>query len=54
MAAITAKQFAEDVWNMLENSVEEEMPDATPEEKEEAKAAILNALSGHMFSAKMG
>ena len=53
MAIITAKQFAEDVWNMLCNSVEEEMPDATAEEKEEAKAAILNAWSGSMFNRSM-
>lgn len=54
MAIVTAKEFAEDVWNMLCESVEEEMPEATVEEKEKAKAAILNALSGQMFTAKMG
>ena len=54
MPAITAKQFAEDILNFMDNTVEETMPEATAEEKEEAKVAVLNAFAGHMFSAKMG
>jgi len=54
MAAITAKQFAEDILNYMDKAVEETMPDATVEEKEQAKVAVLNAFAGQMFTAKMG
>ena len=43
---ITPKQMAISVLKILENVVEEHYP---PNEREEAKARILNAWSGQMF-----
>jgi hypothetical protein len=46
---LTPQQMAESVLKMLEDAVADNFP---PEEREEAKARILNAWSVEMFQAR--
>ena len=46
---IPAKDVGRIVYEMLEDSIEKTMPEATPEEKEEAKFRILKSMSRSMF-----
>jgi hypothetical protein len=46
---LTPQQMAESVLKMLEDAVADNFP---PEEREEAKARILNAWSAEMFQAR--
>lgn len=52
-AIVKPEKFVKDLWNMLESTVDATMPDATSEEKEKAKAAILNSMAGSMFTMEM-
>ncbi len=46
---IKAAEVGAQIWVMLEKAVEQEYADETLEAKEQAKAAILNAMSRQMF-----
>jgi hypothetical protein len=46
---LTPQQMTESVWKLLEDVVAEHFP---PEEREEAKARILDAWSVEMFQGK--
>ena len=46
---LTPQQMSESLWKILEDAVAENFP---PEEREEAKARILNAWSAEMFQGR--
>ena len=48
--ALTRDEMIKDIFKMLEDAVAKEFPE---EEREEAKARILNAWSGQMFNMGM-
>jgi len=48
--ALTTKQMAESILQMLDDAVAKEFPE---DEREEAKARILGAWSGQMFGMGM-
>jgi len=50
MSAITAKEMADYLWATLNKVVEEHYPE---DEREEAKARILNSFSASMFCKPM-
>jgi hypothetical protein len=50
---ITPKQFAEDVLQMLHDSVAKEYPEATEEEIQQHMITIANAMSTGFFTMKM-
>ena len=47
---ILAKDIGRIVYEMLEDSIVETMPEASEEEREEAKFRILSAMSRSMFN----
>ena len=47
---ILAKDIGRIVYEMLEDSIVETMPEASEEEHEEAKFRILSAMSRSMFN----
>jgi hypothetical protein len=47
---ILAKDIGQVVYKMLEDSIEKTMPEASDEEREEAKFRILSAMSRSMFN----
>ena len=47
---ILAKDIGRIVYEMLEDSIVETMPEASEEEREEAKFHILSAMSRSMFN----
>jgi hypothetical protein len=47
---LTPQQMAESILKMLEDAVADNFP---PEEREEAKARILNAWSAEMFQGRI-
>lgn len=47
--ALTLNEMAEFMWNTLEQAIEDSMPEASTDEREEAKYRILDALSRSMF-----
>jgi hypothetical protein len=48
--ALTKDEMIKDMYKMLEDAVAKEFPEG---EREEAKARILNAMSGQMFNMSM-
>lgn len=46
---LTRQQMLESIWKILEDAIAENFP---PEEREEAKARILDAWSAEMFQAR--
>jgi hypothetical protein len=47
---ILAKDIGKVVYEMLEDSIAKTMPEASEEEREEAKFRILSAMSRSMFN----